>query len=112
MKELNPAFWPVLIGAIILVTIQGTWIFLDARKRGENYWLWGLFGLMNTPGNLIVYLIVTRSKKVTCPDCGKLFRAVNDACPHCGGATHACTRCGTEARVDWDYCPRCAQKLR
>lgn len=40
---------------------QGTWIFFDARKRGErHYLLWGLFGLMNIPQSLIVYLIVTR----------------------------------------------------
>ncbi len=47
-------FLPVLL-------FQGWWMFNDARKREEKlYWLWGLFGLLNTPGNLIIYLIVTR----------------------------------------------------
>lgn len=51
----------IIIFAIIIVTIQGFWIFTDARKRGEKgYWLWGIFGLLNFPSSLIVYLIVTR----------------------------------------------------
>jgi len=51
----------VLFVAIPLLLAQATWIFLDARKRGEKrYWLWGLFGLINVPQCLIVYLIVTR----------------------------------------------------
>lgn len=46
---------------IPIVLIQGTWVFYDARRRKENYyWLWGIFALMNTPGNLLVYLLVTR----------------------------------------------------
>ncbi|AGK96350.1 hypothetical protein [Clostridium pasteurianum] len=46
--------------AIILLT-QGFWIYNDAKKRGEKYyWLWGIFGLLNVPSNLIIYLIVTR----------------------------------------------------
>lgn len=47
--------------ALPLLLAQATWIFWDARKRGEKYyWLWGIFGLMSVPGNLIIYLIVTR----------------------------------------------------
>ncbi|WP_315114707.1 hypothetical protein [uncultured Clostridium sp.] len=47
---------------IPILLLQGLWIFNDAKKRGEReYWLWGLFGILNTPGNLIVYLIVTRA---------------------------------------------------
>ncbi|MHB1167604.1 MAG: hypothetical protein ACYC0N_03585 [Carboxydocellales bacterium] len=46
---------------IVLLFIQGVFIFFDARKRGEKYyWLWGLFGLLNVPSSLIIYLIVTR----------------------------------------------------
>lgn len=52
----------VLLGLLlVLVFIQGLFIFFDARKRGEKYyWLWGLFGLLNVPSSLIIYLIVTR----------------------------------------------------
>lgn len=46
---------------IVLLFIQGVFIFFDARNRGEKYyWLWGLFGLLNVPSSLIIYLIVTR----------------------------------------------------
>ncbi|KGK81490.1 hypothetical protein [Clostridium sp. HMP27] len=51
----------VLIIVIPILIIQGFWMFKDAKKRGEKYyWLWGIFGLLNTPGNLIIYLIITR----------------------------------------------------
>lgn len=56
----SKAFIALLIAVPILIT-QATWIFLDARKRKEErYWLWGLFGLINCPSSLIVYLVVTR----------------------------------------------------
>ncbi len=51
----------ILLAAPILL-LQGLWIFQDAKKRGESYWLWGLFGLMSAPGSLIIYLLVTRGK--------------------------------------------------
>ncbi len=51
----------ILIICVPLLIAQATWIFNDARKRGEKYyWLWGLYGLTNVPTALIVYLIVTR----------------------------------------------------
>lgn len=41
--------------------LQALWIFNDAKKRREKgYILWGLFGLLNIPQSLLVYLIVTR----------------------------------------------------
>jgi hypothetical protein len=50
-----------LIIIIPLLLIQALWIFKDAKKRGEKgYILWGLFGLLNVPESLLVYLIVTR----------------------------------------------------
>lgn len=58
---------PYIIGAaLVLLFIQAMFIFFDARKRGEkHYWLWGLFGLINVPSSLIIYLIVTRVIKQT-----------------------------------------------
>lgn len=51
----------LLICIIPVLLIQGLWIFKDAKKRGEKYyWLWGIFGLLNIPSNIITYLIVTR----------------------------------------------------
>jgi hypothetical protein len=46
---------------IPILLIQGAWVFFDARRRKEKYyWLWGIFGLMNIPSSLIIYLLVTR----------------------------------------------------
>ncbi len=54
--------WLMMLVAVILLC-QGTWIFIDARKRGEMAWLWGLLGLLNFPTSLLVYLLVTRRKE-------------------------------------------------
>ncbi len=56
------AWWLYIIIAVLLFS-QALWIFFDARKRGENPWLWGLLGLLNVPSSLIVYLLVTRRKR-------------------------------------------------
>ena len=61
MKTLVWLAYPLI--AILLLT-QALWIFHDARKRGENAWLWGLLGLLNVPSSLIVYLLVTRRRKI------------------------------------------------
>jgi hypothetical protein len=80
-----PWIWPL---AALILLCQATWIYLDARKRGERRFLWGLLGLVNCPSALIVYLLVTRVivKTRQCAACGK--RAGIDAkfCPHCGAA--------------------------
>lgn len=38
-----PPIWLGLIGLVLL--LQGTWMFTDARKRGRFPWLWGLWGI-------------------------------------------------------------------
>lgn len=76
----------LIILCFIALLCQGSWIFYDAAKRGENKWIWGLFGLINLPSSLIVYLLVTRviRKEVTCPNC--LYNNKKDAsfCSYCG----------------------------
>ena len=51
----------LIVIAVPLLLCQSAWIFRDARNRGEkHYWIWGLFGLLNVPQSLLIYLIVTR----------------------------------------------------
>ncbi|MFZ7121005.1 MAG: hypothetical protein ACOWWH_08665 [Eubacteriaceae bacterium] len=78
-------YWVWTLLAVILL-IQGTWIFNDANKRGMNRWLWGLLGLLNTPTNLIVYLIVSRTILGTrrCYVCDMRYNKTYQYCPHCG----------------------------
>lgn len=62
----NPAEMPVwgwvLVGVIMLT--QGTWLFLDARRRGARPWLWGLLGLIQCPfPTLLYWLLVIRPRR-------------------------------------------------
>lgn len=82
LSRIPPYVWMVLLTILLA---QSIWIFLDASKHGENKWLWGFFGLLNTPSSLLVYLIVTRVilKPKPCPHCGKNVRGNYVYCPYC-----------------------------
>ena len=81
MSEFPPIAWVFLS---VLVVTQATWIFRDARLRGESYaWLWGLFGLINVPSSLIVYILVTRRGNTRCVQCGKSIPRESHICPYC-----------------------------
>ncbi|MCJ7689213.1 MAG: sigmaY antisigma factor component [Clostridiaceae bacterium] len=61
MELSNSQLIILLIIVIPILLIQGAWVFYDARRRKEKYyWLWGMFALINTPGHLLIYLLVTR----------------------------------------------------
>jgi len=103
-----------LIIVIPLLFLQALWIFIDAKKRGEKYyWAWGLFGLLNIPSSLIIYLFVTRYGHFKCPNCGKTVKNDYKFCPYCGASLKkTCLKCGTEIKEDWTYCPECSTKLK
>lgn len=48
----------ILLAAILFT--QAFWLFQDASKRNTNKWLWGLWGLIQAPTPLIVYLFAVR----------------------------------------------------
>jgi len=51
----------LLIILFTLLMAQAVYIFFDAKNNGEKYYfLWGLFGLLNFPSSLIIYLLITR----------------------------------------------------
>lgn len=52
--------WYGWLAVAILLLGQGTWLFLDARRRGARPWLWGLLGLVQFPVPLLVYLLLVR----------------------------------------------------
>jgi hypothetical protein len=82
---------PLFVWVIIIIALmtQSIWIFWDASKRGENKWLWGLYGLLNVPSSLLIYLLVTRvfTKPKSCPNCQKKVRGNYKFCPYCGEKT-------------------------
>ncbi|RBP92362.1 hypothetical protein DFO70_107297 [Cytobacillus firmus] len=51
---------PLLIAVGIILIAQSTFLFLDARKNGHNYWLWGIIGLIQAPMPTLFYLIFVR----------------------------------------------------
>lgn len=78
----------------ILLGIQAFWIFKDAEKRGMNKWLWGILGFLNTPTNLLIYLIVSRTlyKPKLCLQCGHSNNRTAKYCEACGTALENETR--------------------
>lgn len=53
----------LVIVAIILL-VQGTTLFILAKKRGKKAWLWGLIGLIQFPlPTIFYYFIVVRLTK-------------------------------------------------
>lgn len=78
---------PLLLVLLVLILLtQGSWIFYDASKRGENKWLWGIYGLIQVPTSLIIYLIVTRKflKTKDCTECNRNIKMDSLFCPYCG----------------------------
>lgn len=49
----------IIVVAVILLS-QSIYLFIDARKHGHNYWLWGIIGLIQAPMPLLFYLIFAR----------------------------------------------------
>ena len=50
----------MLSGVAAILLTQSIFLFLNARKHGHNYWLWGILGLIQSPIPLLVYLIFVR----------------------------------------------------
>ena len=86
ISNLSSSDIKILIVVLILVVIQGSWIFFDASRRGENKWIWGLFGLLNVPSSLIIYLIITRkfTRQMVCPHCLYSIKKDSLYCSYCG----------------------------
>lgn len=46
---------------IVCAIAQSTWLFIDARKRDSMPWFWGIWGLIQIPMPLLLYLLFVRS---------------------------------------------------
>jgi hypothetical protein len=56
-NELSPTLI-IIVAAILL--LQSIFLFLDARRRNHNYWLWGIVGLIQAPMPTLFYLLFVR----------------------------------------------------
>lgn len=57
---MNEVSFPLMIVVAIILLSQSIFLFTDARKKGHNYWFWGLIGLIQAPVPILVYLIFFR----------------------------------------------------
>lgn len=104
--------WYFWVPLVVLLIAQATWIFRDARRRGENQWLWGFFGLLNVPTSLLVYLLVTRMNDPRCASCGLRQPPGVARCRRCGQPlSGVCQGCGRALRREWCWCPHCGWKI-
>jgi ABC-type multidrug transport system permease subunit len=51
---------PIIIMVVLILLFQSIFLFLDARKRNLNYWLWGILGLIQAPMPTLFYLVFVR----------------------------------------------------
>ncbi|GAB6927205.1 hypothetical protein JCM10914A_11880 [Paenibacillus sp. JCM 10914] len=65
MNQLTTAELWIVIASFALVLVQGTWLFLDARKRGlgRYAWFWGIWGSTTMPLPLLLYWIFIIRKR-------------------------------------------------
>jgi hypothetical protein len=50
--------WYAIALVAVLALIQGTWLFIDARRRGKYPWFWGLWGLTTVPMPFLLYFFL------------------------------------------------------
>jgi hypothetical protein len=50
----------LILSVVAILLIQSIYLFLDARKRNHNYWLWGILGLIQAPMPTLFYMIFIR----------------------------------------------------
>ncbi|MGF7048353.1 hypothetical protein J2T13_002860 [Paenibacillus sp. DS2015] len=60
MTELKEIPVWLIVTIVPILLFQSTWMFLDAGKRGKWRWLWGLWGLVQIPIPLLLYLFFVR----------------------------------------------------
>lgn len=50
---------PIWLFVLIFLFLfaQSTFLFIHSRRNGRLHWFWGLWGMLNVPTPLVVYLI-------------------------------------------------------
>lgn len=103
----------LMLGVFGLFIWQAVWVAIDSRKKGEEYWwLWTIAAIIAFPVGLIVYVLVTRSDRSRCNNCGKEVPHNVNSCPYCGVKCGLfCPSCGQKVEATWRYCPNCTTEL-
>ncbi|HYF79766.1 MAG TPA: zinc ribbon domain-containing protein [Symbiobacteriaceae bacterium] len=110
----TPLFWVAvalsglaLAGMIVYWVSVAWWVFVDARRRGQNALAWGVLALMTNLVGAAVY-VAARPDTQPCHTCGSEVEATFSYCPYCGDQLHrTCNTCRTQIKPAWRYCPAC-----
>ncbi|MBC7337653.1 MAG: zinc ribbon domain-containing protein [Clostridia bacterium] len=90
--------------------LLAAWVYLDARRRGDNALGWGLLTLLTNAVGWLVYLL-SRGRLANCPACGLRLETTYLACPRCGTRLGtACRSCNRKLEDWWQYCPDCGTR--
>jgi hypothetical protein len=60
LEELLALPWYVWVILPPVLFAQGTWLFVDARRRDSFPWFWGLWGMISFPLPIVLYLLIVR----------------------------------------------------
>ena len=103
--------WPAVL-IFIWVLIIG-YINADARRRGMRYVMWTLLAMFvpNTIG-IILYFVLREPLLVRCSRCGTEGRTSFVFCPQCGGELcPVCRNCKRSVEPAWKKCAYCGTEL-
>lgn len=103
----------IMVGMFGLFVWQAVWVTLDARRKGEEYWwIWTIASIVAFPIGLLVYVLVSKSDKSRCSNCGKDAPKNMNSCPYCGQKCGlVCNNCGQKVEAGWKFCPNCTTEL-
>ena len=119
---------------IALYVLSVVYVFIDARRRGSEYfWAWGLLALLPFVG-LIAYNVLRPNTYLADREEQELDMALRErqlaqygTCPHCGGPIEkdfvVCPVCNTQVRnvcpschrpldAHWKVCPYCRTRIQ
>ena len=83
------------------------WVFIDARRRGNRPFAWGMLALLTNLVGLAIYMIARR-QWLQCPSCTGKVETNFRNCPWCGDALVAvCAKCSQPLQRGWTHCATC-----
>lgn len=50
----------IVVGVPLVNLSQATWLYMDGRKRTKYYWFWAVWGILQSPTPLLLYLLFVR----------------------------------------------------
>jgi hypothetical protein len=95
------------LGLLLYWLSVAWWVYLDARRRENNPFAWGMLALLTNLVGVAIYLIARR-QWLQCPNCGGGVEKKFRNCPWCGHAlVTVCAKCSQPLQRGWTHCASC-----